>query len=110
MRTGEDRMADKLLVGAVVAVSRNGVYQFSKPVRESIHLIAGLGVEGDAHLGVTVRHRSRVAKDPTWPNLRQVQRESHQREVRHVAPRASGAPGGDWATLDPWQHVSDAGL
>ena len=35
-------------------------------------MIAGLGVEGDAHLGATVQHRSRVKKDPTVPNLRQV--------------------------------------
>ncbi|OKI07920.1 molybdenum cofactor biosysynthesis protein [Streptomyces sp. CB02056] len=31
-----------------------------------------MGVEGDVHAGVTVRHRSRVAQDPTQPNLRQV--------------------------------------
>jgi MOSC domain-containing protein YiiM len=37
-----------------------------------ITLLAGLGVEGDAHCGVTVKHRSRVARDPTQPNLRQV--------------------------------------
>jgi MOSC domain-containing protein YiiM len=37
-----------------------------------ISLLAGLGVEGDAHCGATVRHRSRVAKDPSQPNLRQV--------------------------------------
>jgi len=35
-------------------------------------LIEGLGIEGDAHLGTTVKHRSRVARDPTQPNLRQV--------------------------------------
>jgi MOSC domain-containing protein YiiM len=40
--------------------------------QEAIRLLAGLGVEGDAHLGVTVKHRSRVARDPTQPNLRQV--------------------------------------
>ncbi|MGH3043894.1 MAG: MOSC domain-containing protein [Gaiellaceae bacterium] len=44
----------------------------SKPVRESIVLVAGLGVDGDAHQGVTVKHRSRVRRDPTAPNLRQV--------------------------------------
>ncbi len=38
----------------------------------SIRLLAGLGVAGDAHCGATVRHRSRVAADPTQPNLRQV--------------------------------------
>jgi MOSC domain-containing protein YiiM len=37
-----------------------------------IRLIEGLGVEGDAHAGITVKHRSRVARDPTQPNLRQV--------------------------------------
>jgi MOSC domain-containing protein YiiM len=37
-----------------------------------IRLIAGIGVEGDAHAGVTVKHRSRVARDPTQPNLRQL--------------------------------------
>ncbi|MER6528416.1 MOSC domain-containing protein [Streptomyces sp. NPDC001508] len=58
--------------GIVVAVSCNGVYSFSKPNRESIVLLAGLGVEGDVHSGVTVKHRSRVAQDPTQPNLRQV--------------------------------------
>ena len=58
--------------GRVVAVARNGSHAFSKPVRESIRLLAGLGVEGDAHAGVTVRHRSRVAADPTQPNLRQL--------------------------------------
>ncbi|MEU2423074.1 MOSC domain-containing protein [Streptomyces sp. NPDC007851] len=58
--------------GVVVAVSRNDVYSFTKPNRESITLLAGLGVEGDVHAGVTVRHRSRVAQDPTQPNLRQV--------------------------------------
>ncbi len=56
----------------VVAVSSNGEYRFSKPNRESITLLAGLGVEGDVHAGVTVKHRSRVARDPSQPNLRQV--------------------------------------
>ncbi len=44
----------------------------SKPAQPSIRLIEGLGVEGDAHAGVTVKHRSRVRQDPTQPNLRQV--------------------------------------
>jgi MOSC domain-containing protein YiiM len=56
----------------VIAVSRSAGHDFSKPNEGSIRLIEGLGVEGDAHLGVTVKHRSRVAKDPTVPNLRQV--------------------------------------
>lgn len=57
---------------AIVSVSRDTAHTFSKPVRDSIRLLAGLGVEGDAHLGVTVKHRSRVRQDPTQPNLRQV--------------------------------------
>ncbi|MFG2194012.1 MOSC domain-containing protein [Streptomyces sp. NPDC048639] len=56
----------------VTAVSRSGAHDFSKPTQDSIRLLARLGVEGDAHLGVTVQHRSRVAQDPTQPNLRQV--------------------------------------
>jgi MOSC domain-containing protein YiiM len=59
-------------MGVVTAVSRNEEYTFTKPVRESITLLEGLGVEGDVHQGVTVKHRSRVAQDPTQPNLRQV--------------------------------------
>ncbi|MDI3417680.1 MOSC domain-containing protein [Streptomyces luteolus] len=58
--------------GTVTAVSSNGGYSFTKPNRDSVTLLAGLGVEGDVHAGVTVKHRSRVAQDPTRPNLRQV--------------------------------------
>jgi MOSC domain-containing protein YiiM len=58
--------------GVVIAVCLSAVHQFSKPEQKSIRLLVGLGVEGDAHLGVTVQHRSRVAKDPSQPNLRQV--------------------------------------
>jgi MOSC domain-containing protein YiiM len=65
-------MKSGFLPGRVVAVSLSAVHQFSKPVQKSIRLLAGLGAEGDTHLGVTVQHRSRVAKDPTRPNLRQV--------------------------------------
>ena len=57
---------------AVVSVSRAPGHAFSKPPAASIRLLAGLGVEGDAHAGATVRHRSRVRKDPEVPNLRQV--------------------------------------
>ncbi|MGK9167587.1 MOSC domain-containing protein [Inquilinus limosus] len=58
--------------GLVTAVGRSATHSFSKPVLDSIRLLAGLGVEGDAHMGETVKHRSRVAVDPTQPNLRQV--------------------------------------
>ena len=56
----------------VVAVSRAPGHAFGKAPAERIRLLAGLGVEGDAHLGRTVQHRSRVARDPGQPNLRQV--------------------------------------
>lgn len=58
--------------GTIIAVSQSAEHAFCKPTQQSIQLLAGLGVEGDAHLGVTVKHRSRVAQDPTQPNLRQV--------------------------------------
>ena len=58
--------------GTVQAVSRDESHQFSKVSRDHIRLLEGLGVKGDAHRGVTVQHRSRVAADPTQPNLRQV--------------------------------------
>ena len=58
--------------GTVTAVSRSAGHTFGKPNEEGIRLLAGLGVQGDAHLGETVKHRSRVARDPTEPNLRQV--------------------------------------
>jgi MOSC domain-containing protein YiiM len=60
------------MAGTVIAVSRSPSHTLSKPNEGSIRLLAGLGIEGDAHMGVTVKHRSRVAKDPTVPNLRQV--------------------------------------
>jgi MOSC domain-containing protein YiiM len=57
---------------SVLAVAASPVHGFSKQPCASIRLVDGLGVAGDAHAGGTVRHRSRVAKDPTRPNLRQV--------------------------------------
>ncbi|WP_395675846.1 MOSC domain-containing protein [Inquilinus sp.] len=60
------------MTAVVAAVGLSPAHSFSKPVVETIRLLAGLGVEGDAHLGVTVKHRSRVKVDPTQPNLRQV--------------------------------------
>ncbi|GAA0254295.1 MOSC domain-containing protein [Cryptosporangium japonicum] len=56
----------------VVSVSKDSEHRFSKRPADRIVLLSGLGVEGDAHAGVTVQHRSRVAADPTQPNLRQV--------------------------------------
>jgi MOSC domain-containing protein YiiM len=56
----------------VTAVSRDDQHAFSKPVCEAIRLVAGLGVEGDVHAGRSVQHLSRIARDPSAPNLRQV--------------------------------------
>ncbi len=56
----------------MTAVSRSPAHTLVKPTQESITLVAGLGVEGDAHLGAKVRHRSRARRDPAEPNRRQV--------------------------------------
>lgn len=57
---------------SVVAVHRSHDHRFSKDEQASIRLLAGLGVEGDAHVGTTVQHLSRLRRDPEAPNLRQV--------------------------------------
>lgn len=59
-------------MGIVTAVNLSPGHHFSKPNVLSIRLRQGLGVEGDAHAGETVKHRSRVRRDPSQPNLRQV--------------------------------------
>jgi MOSC domain-containing protein YiiM len=56
----------------VTAVSSSGGHGLGKQPRDSIRLVAGLGVQDDAHQGTTVQHLSRVRRDPTQPNLRQV--------------------------------------
>ena len=58
--------------GVVEAVSASATHTMAKPSQPSIRVSAGHGVEGDAHMGTTVKHRSRVRRDPTQPNLRQV--------------------------------------
>jgi MOSC domain-containing protein YiiM len=59
-------------LGVVTAVSRSPTHTMRKANQSAIRLVAGLGVADDAHQGVTVKHRSRVARDPSQPNLRQV--------------------------------------
>jgi MOSC domain-containing protein YiiM len=84
------------MIGLVTAVSCNGEHTFSKPNVAAIRLVVGLGVEGDAHLGVKVQHRSHVRKNPDQPNLRQVHlfHEELQQELRAagfaVAPGVIG--------------------
>ncbi len=58
--------------GKVVSVSRSGTHSFLKIPEAEIRILAGLGVEGDAHAGRTVRHRYLVKKNPNAPNLQQV--------------------------------------
>ncbi|HEY8291417.1 MAG TPA: MOSC domain-containing protein [Thermomicrobiales bacterium] len=60
------------MTGKVTAVSRSTTHTLTKGNQGAIRLLAGLGVEDDAHAGTTVKHRSRVARDPHQPNLRQV--------------------------------------
>lgn len=56
----------------VTAVSHSATHTMTKPSAGSLLLIQGIGVDGDAHSGATVKHRSRVAQDPDQPNLRQI--------------------------------------
>ena len=56
----------------VSAVHKDPAHRFSKLSANRVRLVRGLGIEGDAHAGVTVQHRSRVRQDPSQPNLRQV--------------------------------------
>ncbi len=70
--TKTKRNTRETMSGSVMAVSCTATHIFSKEPQDSIQLLQGLGVEGDAHRGETVQHRSRVAVDPTQPNLRQV--------------------------------------
>ena len=60
------------MTGTIIAVARSPRHGFSKVSSDVVRLVEGLGVEGDAHAGVTVKHRSRVARNPGQPNLRQV--------------------------------------
>jgi len=60
------------MAGTVAAVSRSATHSMRKRTQLAIQLLEGLGVEGDAHAGATVKHRSRIARDPHQPNLRQI--------------------------------------
>lgn len=67
-----DEKKECSILGTVIAVSLSKKHTFSKENQDIIKLVKGLGVEGDAHFGSTVKHRSRVAQNPNQPNLRQV--------------------------------------
>src|SRR5437763_16903400 len=84
--------------GLVTSVSGSAGHPFSKPTEHRIRLLTGLGVERDAHLGETVKHRSRVARDPSQPNLRQVHlihAELHDELGVHGFTVGAGAVGED---------------
>lgn len=72
MGATDDALTVKERGGRVTAVSRATRHTFSKTNQTSIHLLTGLRVARDAHLGTTVQHRSRVAQDPSQPNVRHV--------------------------------------
>lgn len=79
--------------GRVASLARASGHGFSKRIVPALTLIAGEGVEGDAHRGVTVKHRSRVRVDPTQPNLRQVHLIPSETLARLTAAGFPLAPG-----------------
>jgi MOSC domain-containing protein YiiM len=90
--------------GQVIAVAVDDRHRLSKRAVQEIRMLAGLGVEGDAHLGVTVKHRSRVQADPSQPNLRQVH--LIQRELLDELADA----GFDVAPADLGENVTTRGI
>lgn len=78
----------------IQALASDGAHRFSKQPAQSLTLLAGLGVEGDAHAGVTVKHRSRVARDPSQPNLRQLHL-LHAEIFEELAPQGFALKAGD---------------
>lgn len=81
-------------MASVEFVARHLTHDFSKTVVDRINIVEGLGVEGDAHAGVTVKHRSRVAVDPDQPNLRQVHL-IHRELFDELAERGFALQAGD---------------
>jgi MOSC domain-containing protein YiiM len=56
----------------VLALNCDDAHRFSKPNRLSVRLIAGHGIEGDAHAGRFIQHRHQARQMPEMPNNRQV--------------------------------------
>ena len=65
-------METKIILGTILGLSKSRTHTFSKSNTNELVLIKGIGIEGDAHAGEKVKHRSRVRKDPNQINLRQV--------------------------------------
>lgn len=91
-------------MATVLAVARSPRHRFSKQTEPAITLVEGLGVEGDAHAGVTVRHRSRVARNPAQPNLRQVHLMHSELFAELAAKGFTLAPG------DMGENITTAGI
>src|SRR4051794_16796045 len=103
-----DREGDAM-DGAVVTVSVSPRHTMTKAPQGVIRLRVGLGVDGDAHMGTTVQHRSRVRSDPTQPNLRQVPlipRELHD----ELQARGFSVTAGQMGENIPTRHVDLLGL
>jgi MOSC domain-containing protein YiiM len=90
--------------GVVASVSSSPAHGLSKPPRGSIRLLLGLGVEGDAHAGETVQHRSRLKRTPGAPNLRQVHLVHAELHEELAAAGFAVAPG------DMGENVTTRGL
>lgn len=92
----------------VISVSRSSDHNFSKEPVEEIELITGEGVRGDAHCGKSVKHRSRVKRDPTTPNLRQVHLISYEliMELRDKGFRVDPSSLGENITTDGIELLS----
>lgn len=91
-------------MATILAVACSPRHRFSKPTCAAITLVEGIGVEGDAHAGVTVRHRSRVARNPAAPNLRQVHLMHSELFAELAAQGFTLAPG------DMGENVTTAGI
>jgi MOSC domain-containing protein YiiM len=96
--------------GVAISVSVCSNHVFSKPQVDSITLLKGLGVEGDAHCGVTVQHRSRLKIRPPPPNLRQVH--LIQSELFQAFKSVSGPDGKPYVVRpgDLGENVTTSGL
>ncbi|MEM9773307.1 MAG: MOSC domain-containing protein [Chloroflexota bacterium] len=92
------------MTATVAAVHISQKHTFSKFSQDQITLLAGLGVEGDAHMGVTVKHRSRVKADPAQPNLRQVHL-VHSELFAEVAEKGFSVEPGDIG-----ENITTAGI
>ena len=92
------------VTGTVVAVQASELHTFRKLGMPEITLVEGIGVEGDAHSGVTVKHRSRVAANPSQPNLRQVHLIHSELLTELAAAGFAVAPG------DLGENITTAGV